>query len=220
MIYADYNDHSSMEAIIDQLQDSFSSFKELSSFDAFVKQAAHLVYTDLHQSSSKENAPSEIFDKYFTPHGAKDEVLDCLSDVFESPKESVSIPKYEIKAKKTQRVRNPKTGRDIYVGGDLFTRLVETGWLDQSGNAMKEYTVQKMKNPKTGKTITVRGKVYNELLEEGWVDKEGNILKVMNPKTEQPLDVSDPEFQDLVREGLFNRNGTIPVKGKEKNSKE
>ena len=203
-----------MEAIIGQMKESFSSFKELSSFDAFVKQAACLIYKDLHQSSSKKNAPSEIFDKYFASRGDKEEILDCLSNVCESPKESISIPKYEIKAMKTKRVRNPKTGRYIYLGGDLFTKLVETGWLDQNGNAMKEYTVRKMKNPKTGKTITVRGKVYNELIEEGWVDKKGNILKVINPNTGQPLDTESPEFQDLVRKGLFNRNGTMAIKGK------
>ena len=204
-----HNDNPLMESILLQLQNSFGSFKELPTFDAFAKQAAHLIYTDLHHCASKENAPSEIFDKYFTHDVTKDEVLDCLSDAFEGPKESIPTPEYEIKAKKTRRVKNPKTGRDIYVGGGLFTKLVETGWLDENGNGIKEYVVRKMKNPKTRKTITVGGKVYNEIIEEGWLDKDRNILKVVNPQTQQPVDVNDPEFQELVVKGVFNENGTI-----------
>jgi len=192
-----------MENIIEQLQYCLSSFKDLPTFEAFTKQASHLIYDEIH----KCNDTNDFIEKYFVI--PEDKMSKTVEEVLKSKKENIPMPEYEIKEKKTRKVRNPKTGRDIYFGGDLFHKLVETGWLDKDGKPLKNHTVKKIKNPKTGKPITVGVKVYKKMIDDGWIDKEGKILKVMNPKTDTPISIEDPEFKKLVKEGIFNNDGTI-----------
>jgi len=109
-----------MESIIEQLQSCLSPFKNLSTFEAFTKQASHLIYNEMHKCSDQEDAPGKIFENYFVIPDVQDEVMETIEGALKNKKEDTPMPEYEIKEKKTRRVRNPKTGRDIYFGGDLF----------------------------------------------------------------------------------------------------
>lgn len=198
--------------------DIFKAFEGLSTFEAFTKQAAHLIYEEMHAKMSDENIefPIDTISATFFPPELydHDKMSEALFKISKRKKQKTVKPEFDIKVKPSERVRNPKTNRMIYKGGDLFNSLVDQGWLDKNGIALKEHNVRRLKNPKTGKLVTFRDKRFNMMVEEGWFDAKGNILKVRHPTTQSPLSVKDTAFKEFVSEGVFNPDGTKVEKGK------
>ncbi len=185
--------------------DLFKGFEGLSTFEPFIKQASHLLYEKMHDSKD-ENLPFPV-DEFYD--------YNMYKIVFKnSEKKRVPHvkPEYIIKEKKTEKIKNPKTGRMIYKDGELFKGLVEQGWMDASGNVLKAHVVKRIKNPKTGKPLTVGCMRFDEMVKEGWVDVEGTILQVVHPTTKKPLSVKDSAFETFVEQNHFNADGTVKSK--------
>lgn len=198
--------------------DLFEAFNGLSTFEAFTQQAAYLLYEEIHEKMSDENIEFSVgttaatfFPSKFYNH---ETVVKPLVNISDKKRQKTVKPEFDIKVKPSERVRNPKTNRMIYKGGDLFNNLVDQGWLDKNGVALKEHNVRRLKNPKTGKLVTFGDKRFNMMVEEGWFDAKGNILKVRHPTTNYPLSVKEAVFKEFVSEGVFNPDGSKVEKSK------
>jgi len=196
--------------------DIFEGFNGLSTFEAFIQQAAHLLYEETHEKMTDENIESPIDEvtTTFFPSGFydHDKLAAVLSKISEKKRQKTVKPEYTVRVKLTERIKNPKTGRMILKGSDCFNNLVDLGWIDKNGVALKEHKVRRLKNPKTGKLLTFGEKRFDMMVEEGWFDKEGNILQVRHPATKSPLNVKDADFKKFVCEGIFNPDGTTVEK--------
>lgn len=185
----------------------YGGFEGLSTFDAFTRQITHHLYTEVRDMREKNSKDESIAEHIANKYHFDESVISVLVKINVEKEEQA--PEFEIKEKKLEKIRNPKTGRMIYKEGELFKDLVEQGWLDKSGNPLKEHTVRKIKNPKTGKSLTIGSNRFHKMVDEGWMDTSGRILKVVHPEMKTVIDVHDPSFADLVSQGIFKEDGTL-----------
>lgn len=179
-----------METVKAWLQNLLGPFEGLETYDAFAEQAAWKLCEDARNGR-------EI------PDVIPEEVIKQLQN---QSRNSGNKPEYDIQPKKVKDILNPKTGRKIYRGSVLFYQLVEEGWIDKNGNALKTLEIKKIINPKTGKPVTFGTKCFNQLIKEGWIDANGAILRVKYNGEE--ISTNSSEFKRLVKSGTFNSNGT------------
>ena len=196
--------------------DLFKGFEGLSTFEPFIKQASHLIYENMYKSIEDstiecpiDTGSSSVFPSKFYDH---ERMVDNLCPFFGKKREVTVKPEYIIKEKKTEKIKNPKTGRMIYKDGELFKGLVEQGWMDADGKVLKAHVVKRIKNPKTGKPLTVGCMRFDVMVKEGWVDAKGGILQVVHPTTKKPLSVKDSAFETFVEQNHFNADGTVKSK--------
>jgi len=179
-----------MEIVKSYLQSLFGSFGDLETCGPFVEQAAW-----------------QVCDAARKGREIPDMIPEDVRKQLQNKSENSGIrPEYDVQLKKVKDILNPKTGRLIYRGGDLFNRLVEEGWIDKNGNALKRQEIKRITNPKTGKPVTFGAKCFKQLIEDGWIEKDGTILKVKYNGKE--ISKNSSEFRKLVASGIFNSDGT------------
>lgn len=96
------------------------------------------------------------------------------------------------------RIINPKTDKEIIVGGRVYMKLLREGYTEKQllgkkcirknrspYDRFKEVT--RIVNPYTGKQIIVGGRVYMNLLKEGYTEKQ-LLGKTCVGKTRSPYD--------------------------------
>lgn len=200
--------------------DLLKGFEGLSTFEPFIKQASYLIYEKMHKSIEDslvdeniecpiDDVSASVFPPEFYDH---EKMVDNLYPISKKKREVTVKPEYIIKEKKTEKIKNPKTGRMIYKDGELFKGLVEQGWMDADGKVLKEHVVKRIKNPKTGKPLTIGCMRFDEMVKEGWVDAKGGILQVVHPTTKKPLSVKDSAFETFVEQNHFHADGTVKSK--------
>lgn len=198
------------DCLLNFVRDHYFPLKGLSTFEFFTKEVAYKIYKELQDSRKENDENFDFIDQICEEHlllKVDDEGKMFLKDLDVSKK--VTKPKFEIKEKNLERIRNPKTGRWILKNNNLFKDLVEQGWIDEEGNSLKEHKVRKIRNPNTWRPLTVGSDRFYKMVESGWIDTEGKILKVRYPNTEEVISIKDEKFEELVNEGIFNRDGSL-----------
>lgn len=179
-----------MEIVKSYLQSLFGSFGDLETCEPFLEQAAWQVCD---AAKNGREIPDMIPE-------------DVRKQLQNQSKNSGIRPEYDVQPKKVKDILNPKTGRYIYRGSVLFNQLVEDGWIDKNGNALKRQEIKRITNPKTGKPVNFGTRCFNHLIDEGWIEKDGTILKVKYNGKE--ISKNSSEFRKLVTSGIFNSDGT------------
>lgn len=179
-----------METAKSYFRSLLGSFVDLETCEPFLEQAAWKVCDDARNGR-------EI------PDMIPEDVRKQLQNQSEN---SGIKPEFDVQPAKKKDILNPKTGRYIYRGSVLFNQLVEEGWIDKNGNALKTQEIRKITNPKTGKPVTFGTRCFNHLIDEGWIEKDGTILKVKYNGKE--ISKNSSEFRKLVTSGIFSSDGT------------
>jgi len=179
-----------MEIVKDILQNLLGPLVHLDTYPPFAEQAAWQVCD---AAKNGREIPDMIPE-------------DVRKQLQNQSKNSGIRPEYDVQPKKVKDIRNPKTGRLIYRGSVLFDQLVEEGWIDKNGNALKRQEIKRITNPKTGKPVTFGTRCFNHLIDDGWIEKDGTILKVKYNGKE--ISKNSSEFRKLVTSGIFNSDGT------------
>lgn len=119
-----------------------------------------------------------------------------------------------------QTIINPKTGRNIRIGGVSFCQLIYEGYDFINGSLVRRETAPPLEprifvhNTATDRSILVGGRQYNSYIRNGWrLDEDESLL--YPPDIDRPRLVprNNPttyeEIMVVHREGLTNLNITL-----------